>query len=91
MTIFNVLSIDGFQQSGLISVTDIKPKNILIETPEINDMLENAPPEILTQYSSPLDPPKDFYMESEPIISGNEDLQTTTSVSVKLVDFGVGT
>ncbi|OTA78343.1 hypothetical protein M434DRAFT_87359 [Hypoxylon sp. CO27-5] len=69
--------------------TDIKPQNILIETQEINEMFDHAPSEVFLQQSPPVNPPDNFYMQSEPVTSGEEDLSKTTDISVKLADFGV--
>ncbi|KAL9063125.1 MAG: hypothetical protein Q9157_008402 [Trypethelium eluteriae] len=68
--------------------TDIKPQNILTETTEINDMFKHAPSEVFAPDSVP-DPPNDFYLRSEQISSGEEDLTAeTTALSVRLTDFG---
>ncbi|KAI1413533.1 kinase-like protein [Hypoxylon sp. FL1857] len=69
--------------------TDIKPQNILIETSEIDEMFERAPSEVFLQQSPPVNPPGNFYMQSEPVTSGEEDLSKAADVSVKLADFGV--
>ncbi|KAG6361853.1 hypothetical protein INS49_010082 [Diaporthe citri] len=69
--------------------TDIKPQNILVETPEIDDMFENAPSDVLLQDCRPLNPSLDYYMESEPVMSAHEDLASTNELSVRLGDFGV--
>lgn len=71
-------------------MTDIKPQNILVETPAIDDMFQNAPEEVFAQNAPPLDPPNDFYMESEPVTSADEDLADPENISVRLADFGVG-
>ncbi|KAJ8127478.1 hypothetical protein O1611_g6159 [Lasiodiplodia mahajangana] len=68
--------------------SDIKPQNILIETREINEMLEHASPEVFMPKDPPLEPPNDFYIESVQISSGYEDLSSITEVSVRLADFG---
>jgi serine/threonine-protein kinase SRPK3 len=70
--------------------TDIKPQNILIETPAIDDMFRNAPSEVFRPLRPPLPPPDDFYMESNQITSAEEDLATSAAVSVRLADFGSG-
>ncbi|KAI1400977.1 kinase-like protein [Hypoxylon fuscum] len=69
--------------------TDIKPQNILIETPEINEMFDHAPSEVFLQQSLPANPPENFYMDSEPVTSGEEDLSKAMDISIKLADFGV--
>lgn len=52
-------------------------------------MFKHAPSDIFLQSSPPLDPPIDFYIESEPVTSASEDLSSQTDVSFKLADFGV--
>ncbi|KAI0841440.1 kinase-like protein [Hypoxylon sp. FL0890] len=69
--------------------TDIKPQNVLIKTQEINEMFDRAPSEVFLQQSPPVNPPENFYMQSEPVSSGEEDLSKTIGISVKLADFGV--
>lgn len=69
---------------------DIKPQNILLETPEINKLFEQAPSEVFRPQLPPLDPPNDFYRPSEQLSSGKEDLAQATDVSVRLGDFGTG-
>ncbi|KXN86740.1 Serine/threonine-protein kinase SRPK [Leucoagaricus sp. SymC.cos] len=68
--------------------TDIKPQNILIETPAINEMFEKAPSEAFQLQYSALDPPNDFYSQSEQLSSAEEDLARASDVSVRLADFG---
>ncbi|TQN66842.1 Serine/threonine-protein kinase SRPK [Colletotrichum shisoi] len=68
--------------------TDIKPTNILIESPAINDMFENAPSEAFSPQEPPLPPPQDFYMRSTQVSSHKEDLARSTELSVRLTDFG---
>ncbi|WQF87738.1 Putative protein kinase [Colletotrichum destructivum] len=68
--------------------TDIKPTNILIESPAINDMFENAASEAFSPQDSPLPPPQDFYMRSTQVSSHEEDLARSTELSVRLTDFG---
>lgn len=69
---------------------DIKPSNILIETSAINEMFEKAPSYVFQSDAPPLDPPKDFYMESIQVSSAEEDLTRPTDLSVRLGDFGTG-
>ncbi|KAM5371305.1 hypothetical protein ACJZ2D_008106 [Fusarium nematophilum] len=68
--------------------TDIKPQNILIETPGINDMLQHAPSEVLQQHTPPPDPEKPYYMESSQLALADEDMTLPDNISVKLADFG---
>ncbi|KAI9739551.1 MAG: hypothetical protein M1834_006267 [Cirrosporium novae-zelandiae] len=68
---------------------DIKPQNILIETTEINEIFESLPSSAFRQPSPPLDPPNDFYMQSEVVASATEDLSAPPEdFSVRLNDFG---
>ncbi|KAI1128415.1 kinase-like protein [Nemania abortiva] len=67
--------------------TDIKPQNILIETSEINEIFRYAPSEVFGPFYPPHNPPADYYMKSEQIISGEEDLETA-DISIRLADFG---
>ncbi|KAI0401759.1 serine kinase [Xylaria palmicola] len=67
--------------------TDIKPQNILVETSEINEMFQYAPSEVFSPFYPPHDPPADYYMKSEQVISGEEELETA-DVSIRLTDFG---
>ncbi|KAK0643307.1 serine kinase [Cercophora newfieldiana] len=68
--------------------TDIKPQNILLETPAINKMFECAPSELFTPQLPPLAQPNDFYRPSEQLSSGEQDLATATDISIRLADFG---
>ncbi|GJD04842.1 serine kinase [Colletotrichum higginsianum] len=68
--------------------SDIKPTNILIESPAINDMFENVPSEAFSPQDPPLPPPQDFYMRSTQVTSREEDLARSTELSVRLTDFG---
>ena len=72
--------------------TDIKPANILLETPELDDMFRHAPPEVLEQEQGHSDEHlDDYYMTSEPVISGHEDLVSPHAwkdMSFRLADFG---
>lgn len=54
-------------------------------------MFECAPTEVFLQESPPVNPPDNFYMESEPVTSGGEDLSEVMDISIRLADFGVGT
>jgi serine/threonine-protein kinase SRPK3 len=78
----------------LLSITDasqdIKPQNILIETSEINEMFQHAPSKVFSPCYPPHDPPTDYYMKSEQVISGEEKLETA-DVCIRLADFGTGT
>lgn len=85
----DVLPLDG--ASPLTVAIDIKPQNILLDTPAINEMFEKAPSEAFTPQLPPLDPPNDFYRQSEQVSSGEEDLAHATDVSIRLADFGTGT
>ncbi|KAI1185293.1 kinase-like domain-containing protein [Nemania serpens] len=67
--------------------TDIKPQNILIETSEINEMFRYAPSELFSPFDPPYDPPTDYYMKSEQVVSGEEEIETA-DVSIRLADFG---
>ncbi|CCF32402.1 serine kinase [Colletotrichum higginsianum] len=73
---------------GLTEDSDIKPTNILIESPAINDMFENVPSEAFSPQDPPLPPPQDFYMRSTQVTSREEDLARSTELSVRLTDFG---
>jgi hypothetical protein len=53
-------------------------------------MFEEAPSEVFLPQRPPLDPLNDFYIESSPISSAEEDLAHVTEVSVRLADFGTG-
>jgi serine/threonine-protein kinase SRPK3 len=66
---------------------DIKPQNILVETTEINEMFNHAPPEVFAPESIGK-PPNDFYLESVQVSSGEEDLTTAEDLNVRLADFG---
>ncbi|CRK18125.1 hypothetical protein BN1708_012245 [Verticillium longisporum] len=68
--------------------TDIKPQNILIESPAINNMFEQTPPEAFRPRGSPLEPPNDFYMASTQLSSIEEDIAHPTELSIRLADFG---
>ncbi|KAH6982299.1 kinase-like domain-containing protein [Ilyonectria sp. MPI-CAGE-AT-0026] len=68
--------------------TDIKPQNILVETPAINKMFEQTPSEAFRPHGSPLEPPNDFYMASTQLSSTEEDIAHTAQVSIRLADFG---
>ncbi|KAL2756618.1 hypothetical protein ACRALDRAFT_2102427 [Sodiomyces alcalophilus JCM 7366] len=70
------------------TVTDIKPQNILIESPAINRMFEQAPSEAFRPHGSPREPPNDFYMASTQLSSKEEDITRPTEFSVRLADFG---
>lgn len=83
-----VLPLDS--ASFLTVVADIKPQNILLDTPAISEMLEKAPSNVFTPQLPPLDPPNDFYRQSEQLSSGEEDLANATDTSIKLADFGTG-
>lgn len=50
-------------------------------------MFDHAPSELFAPDSVP-NRPNDFYLRSEQISSGNEDLAATTELSVRLTDFG---
>ncbi|KAJ0155622.1 Serine/threonine-protein kinase SRPK [Colletotrichum tanaceti] len=67
---------------------DIKPTNILVESPAINDMFENAPSEAFSPQDPPLPPPQNFYMRSTQVSSRQEDLARSAELSVRLTDFG---
>lgn len=53
-------------------------------------MFEKAPSYVFQSDAPPLDPPKDFYMESIQVSSAEEDLTRPTDLSVRLGDFGTG-
>ncbi|KAI0485612.1 kinase-like domain-containing protein [Xylaria cf. heliscus] len=63
------------------------PQNTLIETSEINEMFQYAPSEVFSPFYPPHDPPTDYYMKSEPVISSEEELEIA-DVSIRLTDFG---
>ena len=69
---------------------DIKPQNVLLETPAIDEMFESAPSEAFTPQLPPLAPPNDCYRRSEQLSSSGENLATATDISVRLADFGTG-
>ncbi|KAM7186317.1 Serine/threonine-protein kinase [Naviculisporaceae sp. PSN 640] len=83
-----LLALDFLHDKCGVIHTDIKPQNILLETPEIDRMFECAPSESFTPHFSPLAPPNDFYRPSEQVSSGKEDLATATDISIRLADFG---
>jgi serine/threonine-protein kinase SRPK3 len=66
---------------------DIKPQNILLETADINEMFNLAPSGVFAPDSIP-EPPDDFYVKSVQLTSGEEDIMTSTSLNVRLADFG---
>ncbi|KAK4041449.1 Serine/threonine-protein kinase [Parachaetomium inaequale] len=68
--------------------TDIKPQNMLVETPAISIMFEQAPSHVFLLQRSPAEPPNDFFMESTQVSSAEEDLTRPTDLSVRLADFG---
>ncbi|KJZ74934.1 hypothetical protein HIM_05665 [Hirsutella minnesotensis 3608] len=72
----------------LTAHSDIKPTNILIESPAINDMFDKAPPEAFMPHNPPMPPPEEFCMESTQVSSREEDLAQSTDLSVRLTDFG---
>lgn len=53
-------------------------------------MFTSATSDVLLQDSCPLDPPLDYYMESEPVVSAHEDLAEANGISVRLGDLGAG-
>lgn len=61
----------------LIQVTDIKPQNILIETPDINGMFEKVLSEAFQPYRAPLE--NDFYMVPAQVSSAEDDIPQPTS------------
>jgi len=73
-----------------VTAPDIKPQNILLETPAIDEMFQRAPSEAFTPQLPPLAPPNDFYRPSEQLSSAEQDLATATDISVRLADFGTG-
>lgn len=80
----------GIQLQGITDASlDIKPQNILIETSEINEMFQYAPSKVFSPFYPPHEPPTDYYMKTEQVISGEEELETA-DVSVRLTDFGTG-
>ena len=87
---FNASELPGLPRRLLTAAADIKPSNILIETPAINEMFQKAPPEAFQSDASPLDPPNDFYMESVQVTSAEEDVTCPADLSVRLADFGTG-
>ncbi|KAG6032239.1 hypothetical protein E4U41_007279 [Claviceps citrina] len=68
--------------------TDIKPQNILIQTPAIGEIFQTAPSEAFRPKRPPLPPPLDFYIESVQVSSAKEDLAQSTDVSIVLTDLG---
>ncbi|KAM7198855.1 Serine/threonine-protein kinase [Rhypophila sp. PSN 637] len=83
-----LLALDFLHDNCGVIHTDIKPQNILLETPAIDKMFECAPSESFIPHLPPLAPPNDFYRPSEQVSSGKEDLATTTDISIRLADFG---
>ncbi|KAK3944416.1 kinase-like domain-containing protein [Diplogelasinospora grovesii] len=69
-------------------MSNIKPQNILIESPAINKMFEQTPSEAFRPHGSPLEPPNDFYMASTQLSSIEEDIAHSTELSIRLADFG---
>ncbi|KAG7110757.1 Serine/threonine-protein kinase SRPK like [Verticillium longisporum] len=88
--------LDDFEHHGpngnhvclVFKAMDIKPQNILIESPAINNMFEQTPPEAFRPRGSPLEPPNDFYMASTQLSSIEEDIAHPTELSIRLADFG---
>lgn len=74
----------------LTILSDIKPRNVLIETPAIREMFQKAPSEAFQVGSRTRPPPEDFYTETIQVSSGEEDLAQSTDISVALSDFGTG-
>ncbi|KAJ6446609.1 ATP-dependent DNA helicase II subunit 2 [Purpureocillium lavendulum] len=72
----------------LIEDIDMKPQNILIETPAIDKMFEQTPSEASRPRGSPLKPPDDFYMASTQFSSIKEDIAKTNELSIRMADFG---
>jgi hypothetical protein len=72
----------------LNAAIDIKPQNILVETPAINRMFEQAPSEAFQSNRPSLEPPNDFYMASTQVSSAEEDISNPSELSIRLADFG---
>lgn len=53
-------------------------------------MFRYAPSELFSPFDPPYDPPTDYYMKSEQVVSGEEEIETA-DVSIRLADFGTGT
>ncbi|KAI0421109.1 hypothetical protein F5X98DRAFT_330126, partial [Xylaria grammica] len=51
--------------------SDVKPRNILTKTSEINEMFQYAQSKVLDPFNPPYDPPTDYYVKSERVISGS--------------------
>ncbi|POR39117.1 Uncharacterized protein TPAR_00676 [Tolypocladium paradoxum] len=83
-----LLSLSYLHDTCRVIHTDIKPQNILVETPAINRMFEQAPSEAFRSHGLSLDPPNSFYVESTPVSSAEEDIADPTELSVRLADFG---
>ncbi|KPM35260.1 hypothetical protein AK830_g11315 [Neonectria ditissima] len=92
-----ILTADSFGQGNdtfeldilrRIKPVDIKPQNILVESPAINKMFQQAPSEAFQRDGSSLKPPNDFYVGSTQVSSAQEDLTCSTDLSVRLADFG---
>lgn len=82
-----LLALAFLHEANHVIHCDIKPQNILLETAEINEMFNNAPSEAFAP-DSIQEPPDDFYVESVQLTSGEEDIATSTSLNVRLADFG---
>jgi serine/threonine-protein kinase SRPK3 len=85
-----ILALEFLHEKCGVIHTDIKPQNIVLETPAIDKMYNNAPSEAFAPKLPPLDPPNDFYRPSEQLSASEQDLATATDISVRLADFGTG-
>ncbi|KAF1920903.1 serine kinase [Ampelomyces quisqualis] len=82
-----LLALAFLHETNHVIHCDIKPQNILVETAEINEMFNNAPSGVFAP-DSIQESPDDFYVESVQLTSGEEDITTSTSLNVRIADFG---
>ncbi|KAI8953812.1 kinase-like protein [Xylaria longipes] len=63
-------------------------KELLMALAFLHDSCQHhAPSKVFSPFYPPHDPPTDYYMKSEQVISGEEELETA-DVSIRLADFG---
>ncbi|OAA60807.1 serine protein kinase Sky1 [Cordyceps fumosorosea ARSEF 2679] len=79
-----LLALSFLHDTCRVMHTDIKPQNILIETPAIREIFDHAPPEVFESQEAARD---GNIMESVQVSSAQEDLAQSLRVSAKLADF----